>query len=555
MVQVYRFVISHPISKDIFVISIPHKLGILVCLYYYCTPLLFTHTIPHSDSYFPPPFLRRIPLSKPTSFQMTSGIDVGQLNQGLRDMSLNSRQNKGWEVKGYVTGDGSRRDWATWDNPAAKKNGGLGFNLGKIDDEDVDGSEDDLASDDYDSDDSQKSHDSRKKNPWLAEFFGTLDDLTADQINEPARQWHCPACRNGPGSICWYRGMKSFLTHVKTKGTRRPKLHRDFSELLDEELCRRGVVMVPSGEAYGRWKGLDKEFQDREIIWPPMVIVMNTQLEQDENGKWTGIGTQELLEYFDSYEAMRARNSFGPEGHTGMSVLIFDTSAVGYFNAERLSNHFNRQGLDKNAWNHHPNLFTPDCKRQLYGFMATKQDLDILNQHSPGKLKLKFELASYQEKVVDQLKKMSEDSQELLRYKKKIAKQERSTKALEDAFWLVSQKLRKLEEENKIVRQRSQQYHEQNKEEMDSQEKFFKDQLKVIQDARDANKRQSEKSCAVADARQRKKVENTMKPQTKETEEERERMKILHEKEMAEMKNKHEKDETQVEEFTAKSEI
>ncbi|KAJ0591657.1 putative protein SUPPRESSOR OF GENE SILENCING 3 [Helianthus annuus] len=479
MVQVYRFVISHPISKDIFVISIPHKLGILVCLYYYCTPLLFTHTIPHSDSYFPPPFLRRIPLSKPTSFQMTSGIDVGQLNQGLRDMSLNSRQNKGWEVKGYVTGDGSRRDWATWDNPAAKKNGGLGFNLGKIDDEDVDGSE----------------------------------------------------------------------------GTRRPKLHRDFSELLDEELCRRGVVMVPSGEAYGRWKGLDKEFQDREIIWPPMVIVMNTQLEQDENGKWTGIGTQELLEYFDSYEAMRARNSFGPEGHTGMSVLIFDTSAVGYFNAERLSNHFNRQGLDKNAWNHHPNLFTPDCKRQLYGFMATKQDLDILNQHSPGKLKLKFELASYQEKVVDQLKKMSEDSQELLRYKKKIAKQERSTKALEDAFWLVSQKLRKLEEENKIVRQRSQQYHEQNKEEMDSQEKFFKDQLKVIQDARDANKRQSEKSCAVADARQRKKVENTMKPQTKETEEERERMKILHEKEMAEMKNKHEKDETQVEEFTAKSEI
>lgn len=79
---------------------------------------------------------------------------------------------------------------------------------------------------------------------------------------------------------------------------------------------------------------------------------------------------------------------------------------------------------------------------------------------------MKLELVSYKEKVVDQLKKMSNDSQELLWYKKKIAKQERSSKALEDAFWLLSQKLRKLEEENKIVRQRTQMYHEQNTEEV-----------------------------------------------------------------------------------------
>lgn len=79
---------------------------------------------------------------------------------------------------------------------------------------------------------------------------------------------------------------------------------------------------------------------------------------------------------------------------------------------------------------------------------------------------MKLELVSYKEKVVDQLKKMSNDSQELLWYKKKIAKQERSSKTLEDAFWLLSQKLRKLEEENKIVRQRTQMYHEQNTEEV-----------------------------------------------------------------------------------------
>lgn len=96
------------------------------------------------------------------------------------------------------------------------------------------------------------------------------------------------------------------------------------------------------------------------------------------------MGSQELLDYFGSYEAMKARSSFGPEGHTGMSVLTFDTSAAGYLEAERLGNHFSRQGLDRNAWNHHQSLFNPDGKRQLYGFMATKEDLDIFNQHSPG---------------------------------------------------------------------------------------------------------------------------------------------------------------------------
>lgn len=96
------------------------------------------------------------------------------------------------------------------------------------------------------------------------------------------------------------------------------------------------------------------------------------------------MGPQELLDYFDSYEAVKARNSFGPEGHRGMSVLVFDTSAVGYLEAERLSNHFKRQGLGKDAWNLHPNLFHSDGKRQLYGFMATEQDLDLFNQHSPG---------------------------------------------------------------------------------------------------------------------------------------------------------------------------
>ncbi|GKB60558.1 ketol-acid reductoisomerase [Tanacetum coccineum] len=31
-----------------------------------------------------------------------------------------------------------------------------------------------------------------------------IDELTADQVNEPVRQWHCPACRDGDGLIHWF---------------------------------------------------------------------------------------------------------------------------------------------------------------------------------------------------------------------------------------------------------------------------------------------------------------------------------------------------------------
>ncbi|KAL7591848.1 protein SUPPRESSOR OF GENE SILENCING 3 [Lactuca sativa] len=434
---------------------------------------------------------------KGTTMAVSPNSDVDQLNQGFVDMSLNSNQDNSWDLfLGNKNGDGG--GWRSWVQPDTKKTDESANN--QISGDYIYVSEDELLSDDYDSDDSQESHDTRKKNPWFSEFFGILDDLTPQQINEPVRQWHCPACQNGPCSIKWYRGMKSFLTHIKTKGTRRPKLHRDLAKLLDEELCRRGAMVIQSGESYGKWKGLDKDVKDHEIVWPPMVIVMNTQLQQDENEKWIGIGTQELLSYFDSYEAVRARSSFGPEGHRGMSVLIFDTSAVGYLEAERLSKEFEHEGLGRDAWDHYPNVFHLEGnKRQLYGFMATKEDLEIFNQYSHAKLKMKFELVSYQEKVVKRLKQMNEDSQQLHWYKKKVAKQEISLKALEESFWIVSQKLKKLEEESRIVRERTQLYHEQNKEEMDFQEKFFKDQLKVIQDARNAYKKEEskriEKSC------------------------------------------------------------
>ncbi|KAA0063087.1 protein SUPPRESSOR OF GENE SILENCING 3 [Cucumis melo var. makuwa] len=354
------------------------------------------------------------------------------------------------------------------------------------DSDDLEDSDDDALSDDFDSDASQKSFETRKKSRWFKKFFEILDSLTVDEVSEPARQWHCPACQGGPGAIDWYRGLQPLMAHARTKGSKRVKLHRELAELLDEELRRKGASVIPAGELFGKWKGLKDEDKDHEIVWPPMVVIMNTKLEKDENDKWIGMGNQELVEYFSLYLPVKARHSYGPQGHRGMSVLIFEPSAKGYLDAERLHKHFIEQRTDRDAWNRAGrNLFYPGGKRQLYGFMALKEDLDIFNQHMQGKSKMKFELRSYQEMVVDQIRQMSADNQQLSWLKNRVVKERNKAKAYEESLGKVCEKLRKTKEENRIVRQRTLMQHEENIEEMQMQEQFFKEQIKLLHDKRD----------------------------------------------------------------------
>ena len=374
-----------------------------------------------------------------------------------------------------------------------QKNYGVDDDGEEEESDDLEDTDDDLMSDDDDSDASQKSHETRKKSKWYKKFFEILDGLTVEQINEPERQWHCPACQGGPGAIDWYRGLQPLVTHAKTKGSKRVKIHRELAILLDEELRRRGTSVIPAGEVFGKWKGLKEEEKDHEIVWPPMVVIQNTKLEQDENDKWIGMGNQELLDYFSTYAAAKARHSYGPQGHRGMSVLIFEASASGYLEAERLHKHFAEQGTDKDSWFSRPILYLPGGNRQLYGYMATKEDMDFFNRHSQGKSRLKYDIRSYQEMVVHQIRQMNEDNQQLLYFKNKAVKGAKHTKALEESIGIMSEKLRKTMEENRIVRRRTKMQHEETKEEMYMQEQFFKDQIKIIHDSRDAKEEDFER--------------------------------------------------------------
>uniref|UniRef100_A0A803KNL0 Uncharacterized protein n=1 Tax=Chenopodium quinoa TaxID=63459 RepID=A0A803KNL0_CHEQI len=240
-----------------------------------------------------------------------------------------------------------------------------------------------LLSDGSDSDEGPQTHESMKNNKMLKKFVEIVDALTIEEINEPERQWHCPACHGGPGAIDWYKGLQPLMAHARTKGSQRVKLHRTFADILDEELRRKGTSVVPAGESYAQWEGLKQEVKDHDIVWPPMVMIMNTLLDTDDNDKWIGMGNQELIDYFKGYAAVRAKHSYGPKGHRGISVLIFESSAMGFVEAERLHKHFQQQGTGRSAWdNSRKALFYAGGKRQLYGFFARKDDLEEFNKHS-----------------------------------------------------------------------------------------------------------------------------------------------------------------------------
>ena len=103
------------------------------------------------------------------------------------------------------------------------------------------------------------------------------------------------------------------------------------------------------------------------------------------------MGNQELLDYFGEYAATKARHAYGPSGHRGMSVLIFESSAVSYMEAEHLHRHFVNQGKDRNAWQLNNKVrFVPAGKRLLFGFLASKEDMEEFNKHCHGTVSYKI---------------------------------------------------------------------------------------------------------------------------------------------------------------------
>lgn len=140
-----------------------------------------------------------------------------------------------------------------------------------------------------DDSDSQLTHEDQKKSKWFRDFFEALESMSEVQVTEHDRQWHCPACKGGPGAIDWFRGLGPLATHARTMRSRRVKMHRSFADVLNEELRIRRTGGGGAGVSgtFGKWKGLqeDNEAELVMVVWPPIVVIQNTQLEQDEEEK------------------------------------------------------------------------------------------------------------------------------------------------------------------------------------------------------------------------------------------------------------------------------
>ncbi|KAG5126865.1 hypothetical protein JHK82_027700 [Glycine max] len=134
------------------------------------------------------------------------------------------------------------------------------------------------------------------------------------------------------------------------------------------------------------------------------------------------MGNQELLDCLCDYAAFKAQHLYGPQGHRGMSALIFEESTAG-------------------------------GKRQLYGYLASKEDLYIFNKHSRGKTKLKFEMRSYQEMVESKIKHINDDSRKLDCYKSMVAKEQIKSQVGTNSLLRISEKLSLTTEENRVDQQ------------------------------------------------------------------------------------------------------
>nr|XP_024375951.1 protein SUPPRESSOR OF GENE SILENCING 3 homolog isoform X3 [Physcomitrium patens]PNR54016.1 hypothetical protein PHYPA_007692 [Physcomitrium patens] len=337
---------------------------------------------------------------------------------------------------------------------------------------DLDHVEDD-SDDGFFSDDSfaQESHEDQKKIKWFRDFFQDLDSMTDAQLNEHDRQWHCPACKGGPGAIDWFRGLVPLATHARTMRSRRVKLHRKFAEILEEELRIRRSAQpnVELQSTFGKWNGLseDTESQQKMIIWPPILVIQNTQLEQDDEGKWIGMGNKELVDMFKDYNPLKPRHAYGPQGHRGMSLLIFPDSPIGYHDAVRLATHFANSRRGRDDWQRPGKiLFKPGGERILYGYLAIKDDLDIFNRHSRGKTLLKYELRKLQQVVLEPMQRMEQQNQ-------LIQSLQIEQNTLKKSVSETSKNLQLREEELQILWDRQGKQHAENKRELADMEEFF----------------------------------------------------------------------------------
>ncbi|XP_057546944.1 uncharacterized protein LOC130825637 isoform X2 [Amaranthus tricolor] len=185
--------------------------------------------------------------------------------------------------------------------------------------------------------------------------------------------------------------MKAFLYFVKlvieNPDKRKNYLENGKHGPLKCLACGRDYQLLPAEEVAAN--------QDDLIMWPPMVIIHNTNTGKGPDGRMQGLGNKDMNRKIRDlgFSGAKAKSLYAKDGHLGITLMMFAGDQRGLKNAMRLADHFKNESHGRTDWvnvqstaagkdeESDPNLVLVDQKlggrrRILYGYLATAFDLD-----------------------------------------------------------------------------------------------------------------------------------------------------------------------------------
>ncbi|KAJ0981697.1 hypothetical protein J5N97_009952 [Dioscorea zingiberensis] len=130
------------------------------------------------------------------------------------------------------------------------------------------------------------------------------------------------------------------------------------------------------------------------IVWPPTVIIHNTNSGRRKDGRMEGMGNKEMDTKLKElgFGGGKSKSLYGKDGHLGITLVKFANTHSGLKEAEHLGEYFEKDNHGRKGWSRaqamsslddekNPALVkldekTGEKKRIFYGFLASASDLD-----------------------------------------------------------------------------------------------------------------------------------------------------------------------------------
>ncbi|KAL9317439.1 hypothetical protein ACSQ67_013956 [Phaseolus vulgaris] len=207
---------------------------------------------------------------------------------------------------------------------------------------------------------------------------------------------HCLACGTGR-SAKDFPDMHSLIMHT---------YNSDNADSQVDHLGLHKALCVLMGWNYSKPPDNSKAYQflssdeaaanqDDLIMWPPLVIIHNTNTGKNRDGRMEGLGNKTMDNKIRELGFMggKSKSLYGRDGHLGVTLVKFAGDQSGFKEAIRLAEHFEKENHGRNDWarvqsqtlgkddENNANLVKVDEKkgekrRVLYGYLGTAFDLD-----------------------------------------------------------------------------------------------------------------------------------------------------------------------------------